>query len=295
MTRTGFLFVAALVLLLTASIAFSFDIAIYSDPLSYLNMRYFWGIYYNGYVGSYDDFMADTGYTANGDEWMRNVYDGYRDMGVTKVMVYYPYPDNFIDNDVAQDCTHIGVMNWFYPGLGRMHGAKYVDAQYRDVQVGNVWPSQNGYWSFDYSIGDNTDRVNSPGLPNRPSRPVVAITGPAGTMWRPQSDLGKFSGWDGLQTGFMDSSWFMPMHFKVTWAVDSDEPIDTTSALANFYWMVHTPSSSMYGYDNVAWWRFPARPIILPTQAQSNNWITTEFVDSANAVIMTCWMTTSTF
>ncbi|MBI5059053.1 hypothetical protein HZB60_04635 [candidate division KSB1 bacterium] len=105
MTRTGILFVAALVLLVTASIAFSFDIAIYSDPLSYLNMRYFWGIYYNGYSGSYDDFMSDTGYTANGEDWMGNVYGWYRDMGVTKVKVNYIYPANF--NDIPQDCTHI--------------------------------------------------------------------------------------------------------------------------------------------------------------------------------------------
>ncbi|MBI5059055.1 hypothetical protein HZB60_04645 [candidate division KSB1 bacterium] len=138
MRKARFFLAAALIFLatwFTATSTFGFDVAIYSDPVSWLNTRYLWGIRFHGYTGDYDDFMADTGYTDNGEEWMENVYGWYRDMGVTKVMVYYPYPDNFNDNAMAQDCTHIGVMNWFYPGLRTMHGAKYVDAQFRDVQM----------------------------------------------------------------------------------------------------------------------------------------------------------------
>lgn len=280
--------VAALMLMVAANITFGFDIAIYQDPLSWWNFRYQWHKRDGRYFGSYQQFLADSGYTANGEEWMADVYGWYREMRVTKVATYYPYPDNFIDNNMAQDCTHIGVLNWYYPGLGTMHGDKYVDAQFRDVQVGyrkeDLEPyDPNGFWTYDSSIGTGAVRILSPLniLPDR--RQCVSMSGSAGTLWKPQSDLGKFSGWDWIQSGQIDSSWFMPMHFKLTWAVDGDGPIDTTEALAIFYWYVHTWNDTTNGYTTAAWWRFPARHLILPTQAQADNWITTEFVDSANA------------
>jgi len=236
MERARIFLAAALLILVMTSVGYAFDIAIYSDPLSHFSVGYLWGIRFHNYQGGdYWDFLADTGYSAS---QMEDVYGWYREMGVTKVMVIYPYQWCF--TQIPQDSSHIKVMNLFYPGLGTMHGEKYVDAGWRDVRVGGlITQNPPAYWSYENSIGDSARRTQSPPLTNRPSRQVVAM-GPAyvsdepGAMWKPTSYLGKFSGWDGLTTGFLDTSKYMPMHFKLTWAVDPNGPISIGDTLAEF-------------------------------------------------------------
>ncbi len=75
----------------------------------------------------------------------------------------------------------------------------------------------------------------------------------------------------------------MPMHYKLTWAVDPEGQITTSTPVADFYWMVHTPDDTMYGFPNTHWWRFPAKTLTLDTLADTTNWITSEFYEDAHS------------
>ena len=126
-------FAVALVLLIWPTLGYSFDIAISGDPLSDLNLA--WSIAHRyGYAGSYEDYR--TQYFNFADSEMDSVYAWYREMGVTKVHVQYIQLSDF--DWIIGDSTHIKLMNYNYPGPVGMRSAKYVDAQYRDVQVGLI-------------------------------------------------------------------------------------------------------------------------------------------------------------
>ena len=112
MFRSRLLF-AALRLALAPLVAFSFEIAIYHDPLSeridlfLKNCRYgFWSGTRAG-----DSLDIFTHYYSRA--MMDSVYKWYRAMGVTKVMVNYPYLSNFDEIPVDTNAG-IKVMNWNY-------------------------------------------------------------------------------------------------------------------------------------------------------------------------------------
>ena len=181
--QRSFLFAAALVILLAVEFACGFDIAIYGDPLTRQNEPYLW---------CRRSGCDTSAIFRNTDVLMASVYEWYRDMGVTHVMVMYARPADF--DWIRDHPTTIKVMNWFYPGIGDMHGAKYVNAQYRDIPVGETGDGK--FWSFPASIGQNARRISSGGpsyFSRRDRRPVVFISGPADTLWRATSELGSFS------------------------------------------------------------------------------------------------------
>ena len=279
------------VLCTLCSRCYSFDIAIYHDPLSVANDRYLYD-HRRWYSGTYEDYIADS--FPNLAQQMDSVYNWYREMGVTKVMVNYPFLSNY--DWILGDTTGIKLMNVFIPADSGMTGDMYSNAQYRDVFVGNLWPNENGYWSYADAIRDPADRT-----PYQPSefadeRPCVAMgpginngNGSADTLWRPTSYLGKFSGWDWYFRGWRDSSIYMPMHFRLTWAVDPNDTVQitTNTPLADFYWIVKIPDNRLADFPNYArWWRFPVRTLKLNGQnglADSTNWIVSNFYEDAQS------------
>ena len=282
----------ALVSLLSVNLGYSFDIAIYKDPLSYWNERFLRNCRFADWPG-YDRATDSTHIfgTLYNSSQMDDVYEWYRDMQVTKVMVIYPYADDF--DQIPQDSSGIKVMNWFYPGLGTMHGDKYVDAQFRDVQVGlnrDLDPTDpNRYWSYGDAIGDNAARDTITfldSLGNLSRRPVVRISGSAGDLWLPTSYLGNMSGWDWYTMGWLDSSFYMPMHFKLTWAVDPNDTVQITTStpLADFYWIVQIPENRQDDFPLYArWWQFPAKTITLNPLSDSTDWNESYFYEDAQS------------
>ncbi len=288
MTHPKFFFAAALLVLIAAKVGYSFDIAIYSDPVSDANSWYL-GEHRAWYDGTDAEYRAT--YFNFSPSVMEDTYRWYKEMGVDYVMVNYPFNDNFYEIPVDTG-MRIKVMNWFYPGHGTMHGDKYVDAQFRNVQVGfaqeDLLPNDPlGFWTFDSSIGENAERIEEGGpsfFAQQNLRPVVKMDSVYGdTLWRATSNLGAFSGWDYYTTGWLDSSIYMPMHYKLTWAVDPNGTIDTTTSIADFYWMVHTPNDTMYGIPNTHWWRFPVKTLTLDTLPDTTNWISSEFYEDAHS------------
>ena len=284
MKRASFFLAAALLILILATVGYSFEIAIYSDPLSAWLGDYLDSHRHYGYNGTWQAYIAPYYRTSQ----MDSVYEWYRDMGVTKVMVNYIDPDNF--DWIRNDSTHIKVMNWFYPGDSSMYGEKYADAQFRDVQVGydqQALPPNDprGYWSYHDAIGNGATRTTyDPPSQQAESRPVLTdTTGLAGTLWRPTSELGAFSGWDWYTTGWLDSSIYMPMHFRLTWAVDPNDSVQVTTStvFADFYWMVQAPNETIDGVPHTRWWQFPYKSLTLDSLPDTTSWITSVFTDSA--------------
>ena len=271
-------FVAALVLLIWPTLGYSFDIAISGDPLSDLNLA--WSIAHRyGYTGSFEDYR--TRYFNFPDSEMDSVYAWYREMGVTKVHVQYIQLSDF--DWIIGDSTHIKLMNYNYPGPVGMRSAKYVDAQYRDVQVGLTREDDGAFWSYRDAVPNPEWRViGPPTFDETERRPVVHIgPGTESMMWLPTSYLGNMSGWDYTTTGWLDGSIYMPMHFKLTWAVDPTGPISEGAQLADFYWIVRAPNDTVT--DEARWWRFPAKTLTLDSLPDTTTWNISEFVDSALA------------
>ena len=202
-------FLKAVFVLLTVELGYGFEIAIDGDPLSRKNDAFLWLCGNRTWQGTREQDSSSTIGVVYTNHLMDAAYHWYEEMGITKVMVNYIYPDNF--NAIPADIgTQIKVMNWNYPGPVGFRSEKYVDAQYRDVDVGN----EHAFWSFTTSIGSGADRRthtanNANGIPE--NLPCVAMSGSAGALWKPTSELGNFSGWDFYNTGWLDSSIYMPM------------------------------------------------------------------------------------
>jgi hypothetical protein len=275
MKRARSFLAAALVMFFSATVGYSFDIAIYKDPLSYWNERILT-------CSRFDSNRTDSACFAYwrsqyNPEQMASVYEWYRDMGVTKVMVIYPYADDF--DKIPQDSSDIKVLNWYMPGLRDMHGMKYVDSQFREVHVGDVDPQ---FWSFDNSFGSAARRTEYRPSPQVDQRPVVAIdSGSAAPLWLPTSFLGSFSGWDWYTEGWLDSSIYMPLHYRLTWAVDPNGPVDETTEFADFYWIVQIPEERRTG-DEV-WWQFPRKSLTVEQPADTIDWIVSNFYEDARS------------
>ncbi|MFZ5433637.1 MAG: hypothetical protein ACOZB3_07690 [Calditrichota bacterium] len=286
MNKAAVLF-TAVVLCIAANPAFGFDIAIYKDPLTYWNERYLSGHRFGYVTDAYGDYLNGR-YRAG---QMDSVYQWYGEMGVSHVMVIYPFSSNF--SELPADCSLIKVMNWFHPGEDGMYGFKYVDAQFRDVQVGYSKEDlpdgdPRGYWSCRDAIRSPATRTTydpDPQSPAVPQLPCVAMSGSADTLWRATSYLGTFSGWDYITTGWLDSSIYMPMHFRLTWAMDPNGSITTETPLADFYWMVQIPADRQTG--TAQWWRFPVKTLTLPQLSDTNNWITSLFYEDARSGVYT--------
>jgi hypothetical protein len=105
-------------------------------------------------------------------------------------------------------------------------------------------------------------------------RPCVHIFGQADTLWRATSYLGEFGGWP-------DRTGFMPMHFRLTWAVDPDGPIDTSTVLAGFCWLMKIPDDQRENKSQF-WWRFPLHTLALPDLADTTRWIRSDFTDDVS-------------
>ena len=130
MEKARIFLAATLLILVSATVGYGFDIAIYKDPLSWKNDD----LLRHNRLGWWPEGISDSPELfapVFDNHLMDSVYEWYQQMGVIKVMVNYIYPDNF--NWIKNDSTDIQVMNWYFPGIRTMHGEKYFDAQYRDV------------------------------------------------------------------------------------------------------------------------------------------------------------------
>ncbi len=286
-----FHFAAALLILILTARIYAFDIAIYHDPLSEANDHYLYA-HRHGDNRTYETFISNE--FPNLAEQMDSMYYWYREMGVTKVMVNYPFLSNY--DWILGDSTGIKLMNVFIPADSGMSGDMYANAEYRDVQVGER-RDQNplAFWSYPEAVRNPALRTTYQPSQDEPNLNCVAMgpginggNGSADTLWRATSNLGRFSGWDWYFRGWRDGNIYMPMHFRLTWAVNPNdtEQISAGDTLADFYWLIHTPVPDDPD-DNIPsyakWWRYPAIPVTLNSPADTLFWNETIFVDSLNS------------
>jgi hypothetical protein len=135
MKRARFFLAAALLIfatLLSIGTGYSFDIAIYQDPVG---MRY-WEFLIdcrNGYRLGTTRWSDSVGWFPSDAQLhaeMDSVYHWYQQMRVDYVMTIMPYDTlfNYVPVDTGMN---IKVLNFYMPGGTGMTGFKYVDSQSR--------------------------------------------------------------------------------------------------------------------------------------------------------------------
>jgi hypothetical protein len=216
----------------------AFDIAIYFDARSGPNWR----------MDNSDSlFCCCPGTTRQtvlsniGANNEQQVFDWFRDMGVNYIVTYYPFGGDLQDLH-ARDLHGMKILNDSYPDTA----FKYLEAQYRDVFVGD---REDKYVNDDNSswgpgaVGRYNDTLHVYVLQMQQSL--------ATTMWRPQSELGAWTGWDRREAR-MSGNVYMPMHFRILCnLVPTDPPPPANRPIAEFCWIVKNTNGP-------GWWRYPA-------------------------------------
>ncbi|HEY3296164.1 MAG TPA: hypothetical protein VGL38_12065 [bacterium] len=177
----------------------AFDIAVYFDARSGVNYRC--QVYDSSFCYWNEHVPRATAIGNIGPANEQQVFNWFSEMGVTHVIPYYPFADDFTA-DFWHNLHGIKILNSSYPA----EAFKYLEAQNRDIIVRDA---NNQYVHSDNWKSPVADSTCGDSL-------VVQRRSALGdTMWQPQSDLGVWAGWN-RREALLGWDVFMPMHFRIT-------------------------------------------------------------------------------
>lgn len=262
MKRAIRMFAVSAFVLIGAVCADAFDIAVYHDARSAVNWR---SCNANQWYCGNASVPRTTaiGRIANED----TVYERFRELGVNYFIPFYPFADDFTAL-ATRRLDGMKILNASYPG----EAFKYLEAQNRDLWIGSLDSNyvDSSSWKLPTASGEFDEARGLWFLRASQDHPD--------TMWRPESGLGIWNGWNWREAGITGDI-YMPMHYKITCNLVPNGIPEDTQPIATFYWLVREVRDTNWDgiIDFTGWWRYPGKVLTVGDFADPNRLDTIEF------------------